>query len=128
MKADVQYNDFKGSAAADISDYIAVNFASGLKGIGHYFNIDTERFTPIGISIYGTENFSVSLYCVDSERSTPEKEFIVKISIDRDKNLLDILFKRLHIVLHDRHDKKYPTLDYDEEANYEDFHEKDDEE
>ena len=132
MKADVQYNDFIGSVAADISDFIGSKFGDDLENIGKYFEIDKDRFTVIGISISGTENFHISLYCVDKIESNPNKEYIVKMSVpvseEDQRDILDILFKRLHIVLHDRFDKKYPNLDYDREVNYEDFHEIDEDE
>jgi len=64
---------------------------------------------------------------VDKLRSTAEKEHIVNMSIkiENEKDILDFLFKRLHIVLHSRFDKKYTEMDYDEEVNFSDFHETD---
>ena len=47
--------------------------------------------------------------------------------VEDKKDIIDILFKRLNIVLHDKFDNKYPNLDYDEEVNYSDFHETDEE-
>ncbi|MDN3582420.1 hypothetical protein [Mucilaginibacter flavus] len=125
MKADVQYNDFKGTAAADISDFLGSKFGDNLESFGRYFKLDLERFKVIGISIYGTENFYISLFCVDKQKSTTVKEHIVSMSIDVDdkKEILDFLFKRLHVVLHSRFDEKYPNLRYDEEIDYSDFHE-----
>lgn len=128
MKASVQYTDFKGTVAADISDGIGNFFGDDIKGISKYFKIDEKRFTPVGLTIYGTEKFYVSLLCIDIERSTDEKEFIVKMSCTVKKDILDRLFKRLEIVLYDKFDDKYPELDYDEESNYEDFHESENEE
>lgn len=124
MKADVQYNDFRGTAAADISDSLGSKYGDNLKSFGKYFKIDENRFEVIGISIYGTNNLYISLYCVDRTKSTLEKEHIVSMSIDidDDKEVLSFLFKRLHIVLHSRFDKKYGDLSYDEEVSYEDFH------
>ncbi len=125
MKADVQYNDFVGTSAADISDFLGSKYGNNLESFGQYFKIDQNRFKVIGISIYGTENHYISLLCVDNVKSTIEKEHITSISIniEEDKDFLHFLFKRLHFVLHSRFDKKYPNLDYDEEANYEDYHE-----
>ncbi len=130
MKANVQYNDFKGTAAADISDGLGGAGGDDMKGLAKFFDLDEERFTPIGISLYGTNGFSVSILCVDKEQSTDEKEHIVSMSYDveNEGEIIDILFKRLHIVLHDKFDNKYPNLDYDEEVRYSDFHETDDEE
>jgi hypothetical protein len=124
MKADVQYNDFVGTAAADISDFLGSTYGDNLESFGKYFKIDRTRFTVIGISIYGTDNFYISLLCVDKQKSTEEKEHIVSMSIEikTQKEILDFLFKRLHIVLHSKFDKKYMNLQYNEEVRYEDFH------
>jgi len=127
MKADVQYNDFRGTAAADISDFLGSKYGDNLKSFGKFFKLDESRFEVIGISISGTDNKYISLYCVDKKKSTEEKEHIVSmwIDIEDDKEILGFLFKRLQIVLHSRFDKKYGDLGYDEEVNYEDFHESD---
>lgn len=126
MKADVQYNDFVGTAAADISDALGFKYGDYLDSYGKYFNIDENRFKIVGISIYGTESFFVSFYCVDLNKSSDAKEHIVKMrmEIDDEKEILRILFKRLHIVLHSKFDRKYPDREYDEEIEYTDFHTK----
>ncbi len=124
MKADVQYNDFTGTAAADISDYLGSKYGDHLESFAKYFKIDENRFKIIGISIYGTDNFYISLLCVDKQKSKNDKEYIVKMSveIENEKDILDILFKRLHIVLHSKFDKKYSEMEYDEEVRRENFH------
>lgn len=130
MKADVQYNDFVGTAAADISDFLGSKYGDDLESFGKYFKIDETRFKVIGVSIYGTDSFYISFLCVDKQKSTEEKEHIVSMSVDieNEKEILDFLFKRLHIVLHSKFDDKYPRMKYDEEVNYSDYHETDDEE
>lgn len=130
MKADVQYNDFIGTAAADISDFLGSKYGDDLESFGKYFKIDETRFKIIGVSIYGTDSFYISFLCVDKQKSTEEKEHIVSMSIDieNEKEILDFLFKRLHIVLHSKFDDKYPSMEYDEEVNYSDYHETNDEE
>lgn len=130
MKADVQYNDFRGQVAADISDYLGQKSGDHLESIGKYFKLDETRFKIVGLSIYGTENIYISLICVDKEKSTVDKEHIVSMSVDLDegKEILSILFKRLHIVLHDKFDDKYSKLEYDESVHYVDFHQTDEEE
>lgn len=130
MKADVQYNDFVGTAAADISDFLGSKYGDNLESFGKYFKIDETRFKVIGISIYGTDSFSISFLCIDKLKSTEEKEYLVSMSIDieNEKDILHFLFKRLHIVLHSKFDNKYPTLEYDEEVRFSDFHETDNEE
>lgn len=73
MKANVQYNDFTGITSADISDFLGGAGGDDIKGLSIYFALNYDRFTLVGISIYGTENFGISLKCVDKEKSTEEK-------------------------------------------------------
>lgn len=119
MKANVLYNDFIGTASADISDSLGSPGGDDLTSIGRYFGLDEKRFEIVGLSIYGVSRTSISLLCVDKTKSTPEKEYIVYMHCDqidqKDENpILKSLFKRFHIVLHNRHDDKYPELSYDE--------------
>ena len=125
MVADTQYNDFRGSASADISDSIGQAGGDDLKGFSKFFELDETRFRLIGISLYGPDEFSISLLCIDLERSSSQKEHIVSMMYDMSStsNLIGRLFKRLHIVLHNKFDEKYPSLDYNEEVRYSDFHE-----
>lgn len=124
MKADVQYNDLKGTVCADISDFIGEPGKDNLEALARYFKIDKNRFKVVGLSIFGTENFQISLFCVDKDRSTLQKEHIVKIScpVEREREILDTIFKRLNIVLHKKFDTIYPDLKFDEEASYSEFH------
>ena len=124
MKANVQYNDFIGTAAADISDPLGFQGGNDINQIAKHFKLDEERFKPVGISIYGPDGFWISLICVDKERSTADKEHIVKMSVEveNEREILDFLFKRLQIVLYDKFDNIYPNMDIDEEARFEDFH------
>lgn len=127
MKADVQYNDFIGTSAADISDYLGTKYNDDIESFGKFFKIDEQRFKVIGISIYGVQDSHISLYCIDKSKNAEFKEHIVKMSVsvaeEDQKEILEILFKRLHIVLHSRFDEKFHNLDYDEEVRYSDFHE-----
>ena len=126
MRADVQYNDFRGTAAADISDNLGSKYGDNLDSFSKLFKVNEERFEIIGISIYGTRDFIISLLCIDKNKSTDEKKHIVSMSMDieHEKEILPILFKRLHIVLHSRFDKEYQELTYDEEIRYSEFHNK----
>jgi hypothetical protein len=117
MKANVQYNDFKGTVAADISDFLGGN---SLDEVANHFKLDNDRFRLIGLSIYGTGEFHLALRCVDLEKSTTQKEYIVDLSVDLGgKNPLELLFKRFHVSLHGRFDDKFldPALDSDIESN-----------
>jgi len=124
MKATVSYNDFVGTAAADISDALSEYEGDTLKSIGKYFKLDENRFEIVGLSIYGTSDFSISLICVDKTESTEEKAHIVSMMYDvnNNKEILDILFKRLDIVLYSKFDEKYANIENHEEVRFSDFH------
>lgn len=125
MKADVQYNDFIGTVAADISDALGGPGGDDMETYGKYFKIDEVRFEVLGLSIYGTDHSLVSLICKDKKRSTTNRDYIVKMSVDIEdpSRILKLLFKRIHILLHDKHNESFKHLGYDEEADYDDFHE-----
>lgn len=124
MKASTQYNDLIGTVSADTSDAFGGPGLDGIKGLVKFFNLNEDRFKPIGISFYGTKGFTVSLICIDKEKSKKEKEHIVSMScsVEDENEIIDILFKRLHIVLHNNGDDKYPKMKYDEEVTYNDYH------
>lgn len=114
MKTEVQYNDFRGSVSADVSDTIGGTSANALMKIAEYFELDSERFILIGLSIRSIN--SLELRCIDKEKSKNKKEYIVDLNIDlQNQNVFDILFKRIHISLHSRYDDKY--LDTNLESN-----------
>ncbi len=120
MKANTQYTDLFGTAAADIADITTQS--NDLQQLADFFKIDKKRFEVVGISVYGTENFYVSFICVDKEKSTKNKEHIVKLHIDKEyKDILELLFKRIEIVLYEKYDKKYQFIDEYEEVNLSDF-------
>jgi hypothetical protein len=125
MKADVQYNDFLGTSAADISDFLGSKHGDTLESIGKYLKVDTIRFKVIGISLYGINSTAISLICVDKNRSTEDKEYLVSMFIDTelDDKIIKHLFKRLHIVLYSKFEKKYQDMDADEEIRYSEYHE-----
>ncbi len=127
MKAKVQYDDFKGTVAADISDMIAAHKGNYISSIGEYFNVDQNRFKVIGVSLQGIENFELTLLCVDKLKSTPTRDFLVKMKFDLDaegqKRMLGLLFKRLNVVLFNSDDDSYlHHSEYDEIINYSDYH------
>lgn len=128
MKAKVQYNDFKGTVAADISDMIAVNKGNYISSIGEYFGVDQERFKVVGVSLQGIQDFELTMLCIDRVKSTPFKEHLVKMQFDLDaegqKQMLGLLFKRLNVVLFDSGENEYENDNYDEVVNYADHHQK----
>ena len=108
-EASVQYNDFKGTSAADFRDF------SSLDDFATKFGIDTTKFVPRGISLYCSyDNFvSVSIICEDADRENK----LISISLP-DMPISDFLnqFKRLHVMLFNRF---YEPTEEIEEINLE---------
>ncbi|MVN79256.1 hypothetical protein GO988_23230 [Hymenobacter sp. HMF4947] len=102
MKAHVSYNDFIGTAAADISDH--VNLVQFLQGRG----VDTARYEAIGAHFYAgyADFFTASILCLDKEKSTAEKPYTVSMSFENElsKDEFFDLFKRLSVVILAKHD------------------------
>lgn len=123
MNADVSYNDFIGSAAADISDSLNLLGGDTLESIGKYFKLDENRFEIFGLSIYGVSEFVISFLCVDKTNSTNEVKHFVTILYDLNSNFkIDWIFKRLNIVLHDRFNNEYSSVKSFEELRFSDCH------
>lgn len=97
MKAQVQYNDFVGSAAADITDH------SDLKKFLVSRGVDVERYDPIGVSFYSgyTHNFHASIICLDRIRSVEGNPYLVDISFEGDFDRTEFfnLFKRFNVIV-----------------------------
>lgn len=110
LEASAQYNDFKGTSAADNSDYFS------LEDFARKFGVDTAKFVPRGISLYCSYDHlvSVSIICEDVERENK----LVGISLP-EMPISDFLsqFKRLHVMLfnssyHPTDEIEEITLDY----------------
>ncbi|WP_254561408.1 hypothetical protein [Dyadobacter diqingensis] len=109
MKADVQYNDFQGTNAADISDH--QDLKDFLKGRG----VDTDRYDPVGSSFYSSYgSFDAKIICVDKEKSTQEKPHIVEIDFETrvDKDEYFNLFKRFHAIVVRDHYNQFKIDDW----------------
>jgi hypothetical protein len=117
MIASVQYNDFIGTSAADISDHTNLNEFLASRGV------DTARYDAVGASFYaGYSNyFSASIICVDREQSTENKRYIVKIGfeVEIDKDEFFELFKRFNVVISDKYEGTQ-NLEIDEEIIFDD--------
>jgi hypothetical protein len=100
MKASVQYNDFKGTAAADISDHTSLNNFIENRGV------DINRYKAIGAEFYSgySDYFSASFICEDKELSTEQKKHFVGINFENDisKDEFFELFKRFNVVIKER--------------------------
>ena len=112
MKPSVQYNDRKGHAAADIAN---INYNQ----IAELCNLE-ERYTIIGISLYGTDEVSVSLICKDNEESTDENEILVDIYPAVELSVGDVL-ERLNVTINITNNAVYdnPNLETDREHTIE---------
>ena len=112
MKPSVQYNDKIGHATADVA---GIDFNQ----IAEQCNLG-ERYTIIGISLYGTEEINVSLICRDNEESTDEKEVLVDVYPSVDLAVSDVL-ERLNVTINISNNAKYdnPELDTDREVTIE---------
>jgi hypothetical protein len=122
MIANTSYNDLIGTASADISDKLNKLSISGnniLNKIGENFKIDLTRFEIIGISI--SIDLDISLICKDQKQTIENN--IVKIIFDHenDKRILNELFKSFEIILHDKNDKIFDSIDISQEINFEDL-------
>ena len=117
MKANTQYNDFIGTAAADISDHTNLREFLASRGI------DTERYEPIGASFYHgyTDFFNASIVCIDKEQSTDENPYIVDISFEDEFTHEEFfnLFKRFDVVITKKHEG-HQDKEIDEEITFDD--------
>lgn len=117
MKASVQYNDFIGTSAADISDHTNLNEFLASRGV------DTDRYDAIGASFYAgySDFFSASIICIDNEQSTADKKHIVKIRFEAefDKDEFFDLFKRFDVVISKKYNG-YQDQEIDEEITIDD--------
>ena len=116
MKPSVQYNDRIGHASADI-------FNINYNQIAERCNLG-QRYSIIGISLYGTEEISVSLLCRDNEESTNENEVLVKVYPNVELAVNDVL-ERLNVTINITNNASYdnPNLDTNREVTIEEVDE-----
>lgn len=93
MKATVKYNDYVGSTAADISDFIT------LEKYLEEIDVDIKRYHPIGVNFFTSygDGCNVSIICED----TTNGNSLVELRLD-EMSISDFfsLFKRLEVILH----------------------------
>jgi len=94
MKASTQYNDYKGTAAADISDHLFIR--NYLKDRG----VDIERYEPVGFELYTGYSHFVNYRFICKDNYSDENR-LVKIGFESKDNINDFLdlFKRFNVVL-----------------------------
>jgi hypothetical protein len=121
MKPSVQYNDKIGHASADVAgiDY---------NKIAQQCNLG-ERYTIIGISLYGTHEIRVSLLCRDNEESTDQNEVLVDVYPSVELSVGDVL-ERLNVTINITNNALYddPNLDTAREVTIEESEEVEDDE
>lgn len=111
MKAEVQYNDFTGTAAADISDH------TNLKRFIEKKGIDVENYEAFGASFYSSYSdfFTASIICRDLSKT--EKPYIVEFNFNLTKDEFFKLFKRFNVIITEKFDK-HSNREIDERINF----------
>lgn len=102
MKASVQYNDLKGTAAADVSDFYSNSLQNYL--ISTYKTFDGDRYHCVGCTLFAgnqSSHVNISFVCYDSQELKhvsfyPLEDYTVERAIS--------LFKRFHVVIGERID------------------------
>ena len=96
MKAKVQYNDFTGTAAADISDFYFNSMDEYIHSLSEKY--DTSRYHCEGCEFWlaGTDELGIVFYCYDVK----EKK-IVPMSFNKSFKCSELfaMFKRLSIII-----------------------------
>lgn len=117
LKAQVQYNDFVGTAAADITDHC------DLKKFLLLRKVDIDRYEPVGVSFYSgyNYNFNASIICLDRNRSSEGSPYLVDISFEGDFNRDEFfnLFKRFHVMITSK-TRGYDQIEISEEIVFDD--------
>lgn len=98
MKASVQYGDFNGTSAADISDH------ENLEEVLKRLNIDTDQYKPVGARFYFgySDFFSGHIIARDNSRSTENEPYLVQFELGFDRDEFFDMFKRLDVVFESR--------------------------
>lgn len=93
MRASTQYNDYRGTSAADISDYVTLEDFFKRKGV------NVNKYKPIGVDVYfnSPNNFNVRFICVDQES---DENKAVTIGFEEGVSMEEFLglFKRLNVL------------------------------
>ena len=95
MKAKTRYNDFTGTAAADIS------YNTNLNEFLQTYNIDTERFFPIGAQFQTGDSgsFYVSIICEEKREDSNGEVVNIEFFNEITHEMFFSLFKRFKVVV-----------------------------
>ena len=101
MKANVQYNDYRGTTAADRSDYLETHVSQLSEIIVNTFEIPVEAddYEYVGVSVYGTEVEDVCATFFFRNKETKEVVKYFKSSVAM-QSVLN-LFKRFEFQIGD---------------------------
>ena len=101
MKASVQYNDYRGTVAADRSDYLESHSGQVTEIIVNSFEIPVEAddYEYVGVSVYGTEVEDVCATFFFRNKETKEVVKYFKSSVAM-QSILN-LFKRFEFQIGD---------------------------
>lgn len=110
MIATTQYNDFKGTSAADISD------DNSLSDFASDYGLDLDIYQPIGVKFYSHYNSLLS-FAFLCKGKNDEKFYIARVSEELKFEDFFMMFKRLEFVLFE----KYGSLP-SKESEYETIH------
>lgn len=113
MRAKTKYDTLVGTSSADISNLVegGATLEKLIKSLDEDF--DFKKYNPIGLSIMGTFDFSVSFILIDKYKSNPKKDHLVKMTTNITKKDFQYLFRYLNIVLYTNN--KYSDYKIDEE-------------
>ena len=96
MKANVQYNDLRGTAAADVSDFYRNSLQTYLTD--SYRGYDSERYYCVGFTMWASDSsktVNVGFVCHDKKEGKHVKFVHENYTFDR----LFELFKRFNVVM-----------------------------
>lgn len=98
MKAEVQYNDLMGTAAADITDFSLNSLEKYLTD--HFENYDTERYFCVGCRMYiaGQTSTTVSFRFICFDKEEHKYVYLCPVN-DMSYEEAFSLFKRFDVVL-----------------------------
>lgn len=100
MEANVKYNDFKGTAAADWNDKKVTDF--NLYECLESCGVDPSRYKIVGFKLnsYNTKTFGLSVFLLDI--SITDRKYIIEMLLNDIKiDYLFDIFKRFEVVLFD---------------------------
>ena len=96
MEASVQYNDLRGTAAADVSDYFRNSLQHYLSTT--YANYDDKRYFCEGFTLWAgdcSKTVNVGFVCKDKQ----EDKYVKFVSDKYTFEQLSQLFKRFNVVI-----------------------------